>query len=232
MKDFVQQVPTYESAKYGYRVNGYQQIFKNMAQSFYEDIDKPIIIDKSRKWGTLYGVNMASVISEDVKIIFPIRPILEILASFVNLAEKNPDNFIDRDMRNEDFLPYSYRPINDARCDWLMNSNDQIDAALFGYALSQTDQYKDNFCLVEYEDLCRYPQGELNKIYDFLGLEHYEHNFLEIESKEKLNSGEFFGIPDIHRVGKEIEKSHTSPESVLSEYVIHKYGNALSSLKK
>jgi len=232
MKNYIQQVPTYESAKYGYRINGYQQVLRNMAQSFYEDIDKPIIIDKSREWCTLYSINMARVITDDVKIVFPIRPILEVLASFVNLAEKNPDNFIDRDMRNEDFWPYHYRPLSDARCDWLMNENKQIDAALFGYALSQSDEYKDMFCLVEYENLCNDPQSELNKIYDFLGVDRYEHDFSEIKSKEELNSGQFFGIPEIHHVGKQIEKSRTSPESVLSEYVINKYGNALSSLKK
>lgn len=231
MKDFIQGVPNYESVKYGYRVNGYQQVFKNMAQSFYEDIDKPIIIDKSRAWCTRYSIDLAQQIAGDVKIIFPTRPILEVLASFVNLAENNPDNFIDKSMRNDDFWPYYYRPINDARCDWLMHPNYQMDGALFGYALSQQEEYKNMFCLVEYEDLCADPQGELNKIYDFLGLDRYNHNFLEIESKEELHSGRFFGIPDIHRVGKSIEKSLTSPESVLSDYVLNKYGNALSSLK-
>lgn len=230
VKAFVQNSPSYESVKSGYREDVYQQVVSGMAQSFFEDIEKPIIIDKNRDWSTYYSFNLAKLITDDVKIIFPVRPVLEILASFIKLCHNNSGNYIDINMQNDDFWAYYFRPVDDARCDWLMRANSQMEVAMFGYMMSQKDEFKNNFHLVEYSDLCSNPQGELDKIYDFLGYERYAHQFENIVNKEPLNDAFVFGVPSLHHVRSKISVVSPKPESILSEYVIQKYGNSLTSL--
>ena len=53
-----------------------------MGQAFYDGVDKPIIVDKNRAWGTPYNLNLAALLNPDVRIITTVRPILEVLASF------------------------------------------------------------------------------------------------------------------------------------------------------
>lgn len=231
MNNLMAEIPNYESVTSGYRVHGYNQVVKNIVYSYYEDLPQKVIIDKSRQWCTLYGLELAKKITPDVKIIFPVRPILEVLASFIKLAESNSDNYIDRLMREQNFWPSHYRPINDARCDWLMKNEHPIDAALFGYSLSQKEEYKNMFHLVHYDNLCADPQEELNKIYSFLGIEKYNHNFENIDNKEVLDDKSVFGIPSLHVVRQQITKTSVRPEEILSEYVIEKYKNTMSSLE-
>lgn len=230
MSSLLKKTEKFESISTEYRIDAYEQVLRNIPHSYYEDLSQEVIIDKSRSWCTLEGIKMAQKINPDVKIIFTIRPILEILASFIRLAEKNSKSYIDKSLKDLDFSSYHYRPINDARCDLLMRNGTSIDNALFGYALSKKDEYRDMFHFVYYDDLCSDPQEELNKIYDFLGIDRYEHYFQNIENKEKLNDLFGFGIPSLHNVRKNISKISVAPEKVLSDYVIQKYGNAISSL--
>jgi sulfotransferase len=232
VKAFVQENPNHESVQSGYLDEIYPQVVYEMAQGFYKHIDKPTIIDKNRDWATPYSIHLAKMISENTKIIFQTRPILEILASFVTLARNNKGNYIDQNMQNEDFWSYYYRPIDDARCDWLMKSRSQIDVALFGYEISQRDEYKDIFHLIDYKDLCLDPQQELNKMYDFLGEERFSHQFEQIENNEPLNDAFVFGVPSLHWVRSKIDVLSPKPEDVLSDYVIEKYGNSMTSLVK
>lgn len=231
IKNFVQNHSSQESVMSGYKNNIVKDVVQGMAQSFYQDTDKTHVIDKNREWSTPYSIELAKLINPDVRIIFPVRPILEILTSFIKLASSNPNNYIDRNMANEDFWSFFYRPLNDARCDWLMRPNSQIDAALFGYKLANSPEHAHRFHLVDYQTLCENPQNTLNSIYTFLKVEPVVNNFVNITNKEKLNDGDVFGIPELHNVRSRIKIVAPEPESVLSAYVINKYGNVLTSLE-
>jgi sulfotransferase len=230
VKAFVQQNPNHESTRSGYLDEIYPQVVFEMAQGFYKHIEKPIVIDKNRDWATPYSIHLAKMVTENVKIIFQKRPILEVLASFVTLARNNKGNWIDENMINDDFWSYYYRPIDDARCDWLMKPHGQIDVALFGYEISQRKEYKNLFHIIEYKDLCSNPQEELNKMYEFLGEKRFTHDFEQIEDKEPLQDAFVFGVPSLHQIRSRIEITSPKPEDVLSDYVIQKYGNSITSL--
>jgi sulfotransferase len=223
MKNIESEYNNFESVRAGNRINSGQQILSGVGQLFYSDINKPFIIDKNRCWSIPYSMRLAQMISNPVKILFPYRKPIEILASFIRLAEKYPNNFIDRNMIQEDFLPYYYLPINDARCEWLMQSRNQISFGLFGLRLAQSKEYKDNIHIVEYDKLCKNPQEEINKIYNFLEIDLYNHNFNNIINIENQNDIAEYGIPNLHSVRNVISISKTNPEEILSEYILNKY---------
>jgi hypothetical protein len=183
-------------------------------------------INIDRKWGrddTLPEL----MHNGNPKIILTYRPILEVLASFVKLAEKYPaTNFIDRLMKEEDFPALSYRPINDARCDWLMRPYGAID--LTNTAFKNMAIHNEWFHLVTYNDLSSNTEDALFKIYDFLGIESFRHNLENIQQQNVSDDEEEFGIPTLHKIKPKIIKSDTKPEDVLSDYVIQKYSNAMN----
>lgn len=187
-------------------------------------------LNKDRKWGR--DDSIPYLISlEKPKVILTYRPILEVLASFINLANKYPKtNFIDKAMIQNDFPPLSYRPLNDARCDWLMRPYGVIDinnSAFKNYAI-----YQDWFHLVTYDDLCTNPNKVISKVYKFLEIEFYEHDLTHIPQSNNFDEGKELGIPTLHLVHPTIKKSTTNPSHILSDYVIQKYANAMDFFTK
>lgn len=219
-----------ESFKADYKKNSHINCVKEIPNSFYSDIEKPIVIDKNRMWGTPFHFNLAQLINPDTKIILTVRPILEILASIINLCNKNPNNNIDLSLQNEDFYSKYYKDLNDARCEYVMRAGGELDLALLSVANSLN--HPKNFHIVWYNNLTDNPQNELNKIYDFLGVKRHTHDLQNIKSVDKLNDVQAFGIHNLHKVKPKIEKSKTSPSESLSSYIINKYGSTLNFLPR
>ena len=189
-----------------------------------------IDLNKARYWGTDKSVQDLLKV-ENPKILVTYRPILEVLASFVKLAEQYPQvNFIDKLMLEEEFPALYYRPLNDARCDWLMRPYGAID--ITNSVFKNTVIHKEWFCLITYEDLSLKPEETIRRIYNFLEIEHYEHDFKNIPQGNNSEDEEEFGIPTLHTIRPQISRSSTKPEEVLSDYVIQKYSNAMDFFTK
>jgi sulfotransferase len=213
-----------ESHNAGFAPEGYKNIMAKLPDAFYEHIDKPYIIDKNRNWGTPDDLEVAKLFSDKIKIICPVRPILEILASFVWLAEKNPDNFIDRFVTN---YPVSqFRPKNDARCDALMAADHRIETNILSLASSLNPEHQDKFHFVAYADLISKPEKVIKAIYEFLEIPKFPHQFDNLKWSLMPNEASVYGIPNLHTIRSKIDKSKTKT-SILSEYVHKKYGHTL-----
>lgn len=208
----------------GFAPEGYQNIMAKLPYNFYEHIDKPYIIDKNRNWGTPENIEVAELFSDNVKIICPVRPILEILASFCNLADRNPNNFIDKFVR--DYPVSQFRPKNDARCDAMMAANHHIEMNILSIASSLDPRHKGKFHFIAYDDLLSKPEKVIDAIYDFLEIPKFKHDFSNIKGEIMPNEAAVYGIPDMHKVRSKITPSKTDT-SVLSEYVQKKYGHVL-----
>jgi len=74
------------------------------------------------------------------------------------------------------------------------------------------------------------PQETMNAIYDFLGLDRFEHNFNNIKSVDNHDDLAGYGMLGLHDVKKKLARPKTDPSELLSDYVIQKYGNALDFL--
>jgi sulfotransferase len=219
-----------ESWKSNLMQEGYQNTLDSLGNLLYSHIEKPIVIDKNRAWGTPGNQVVAESLNKNPKTILVLRPILEVLSSFVKLAEKNPDNFIDNNIANQDFFAKYYREINDVRCDYLMRSNGEIDQSIL--ALATLIQNPGTYHIVWYEDLIANPEKALAGIYQFLGIESFKHNLSNIRQLDKHNDASVFGIKDLHTISSSIKPSKTKPETILSDYVLSKYRNVLDFIPR
>jgi len=222
-----QEIQKSESFVCGYNPQGYFNVVKEIPNNFYANIDRKYIVDKNRTWGTPDYLQLLDAISSDVKIICPVRPILEILASFVRLAEQNPNNFIDALL---DEIPAgSYRARNDSRCDVLMAPNKQIEQNILSIASALIPEHASKFHFVVYSDLVNKPQETMFKIYEFLNLPNFQHNFNHLIWTPMPNEAEVYGIPNLHSIQPQLRPSQTDV-AILSDYVKTKYERTLDFL--
>jgi sulfotransferase len=201
-----------------------KEIFKNLIVNYYQNINKPIIIDREKAWGVGENLNLIKkYITPTPKIIFTTRPIVEILASFITLLPEH--SYIDMEMRNTRWWYKDYLTKDDNRCDYLMRPYGGIDQTLLTFNEIRKSENKNIFCLVKYDDLTNNPQDTMKNIYNFLELPDYKHDFNKIQKLEKDND-EVLGHPsNLHEVRPKLKKVSKDPKEVLSEYVINKYSN-------
>jgi sulfotransferase len=189
--------------------------------NYYKDVNKPVIIDREKAWGTPANLEIIKhFVNPKPKIIFTVRDILEIIASFIKMDA----DYLKRDSIEKNNYINNYRSQKDIICEHLMSSNGDIDKSLLSLASAFYPENKGMFHIVEYRDLVSNPEETMNKIYDFLEMPHYIHNFNKIEKLEK-DDDEGLGLPkDLHSIRKSLSKSSTDID-ILSDYIKHKYSN-------
>jgi len=78
--------------------------------------------------------------------------------------------------------------------------------------------------MVEYDDLMNSPQETMNKIYEFLEVDTYLHNFEHIDNTHRETEYQW-KLKDMHSVRRKLSKKSKRPEDVLSQEVLNKYKN-------
>lgn len=203
-------------------------VLRSFIDNYYFDVNKKYIIDKHHSWGTEYNISMIKALyTDNIKIICPVRNVLEILASYIRLIQENPNcvSFIDREIINSGVDLSNFKNINDVRCDWLMSEYGTVAAQLYSLEKCIDPDYKKYFHIVEYDKLVENPEKEILKIYNFLGISEYNHNYEKISYKSKSLDSEVYGVPDLHKIRSEIKKTSPKVEEVLSREMIEKYKN-------
>jgi len=196
-------------------------LFSSFLNTYYKEVEKPIVIEREKSWGTPANLNLIKkYVSPTPKILVTVRDILEIIASFVKM---NPQ-YLKNDVVNSGFFSTNYRSQKDNISEMVMAHNGDVDKALLSLASAFYPENKGMFHIVEYKDLVLQPEDTMNKIYDFLDLPHYKHNFNKIEKVEK-DDDEALGLPkNLHEIRKSLSQSSTNVD-ILSDYIQHKYSN-------
>lgn len=192
--------------------------------SYYSDKLEPIIFDKSREWSIQEHFNvLLRNMNENPKVILTVRNITDILASFIYMIHQNPGtpSFIDNEIQARQEFNF-YRPIDDIRCDHLMRPKGLIDNALYGIAFAMLEENREYFHIVEYEDLANNTHQTVKGIYEFLGLDAYNHDYSNIVNIAPEDD-RVYGLKGLHDVRPEISRRQINKEEVLSPYVLNKY---------
>jgi sulfotransferase len=193
-------------------------------EGYYSDQKEPIIIDKSREWSIQehFGVLLRNL-PYDPKVIITVRDIRDILASFIHMVSENPEtpSFIDQEIQARQEFNF-YREINDIRCDHLMRPKGLIDNVLYGIAYAMLEENREYFHVVEYEDIVSNTQETLDKIYEFLELESFDHDLSDIVNIAPEDD-RVYGLQGMHDVRSSISPRKLPTEEILSPYVVNKY---------
>ena len=195
------------------------KVLSSIPNNYYFNTPGNIIVDKSRGWVNQIE-HIKDYITKEPKIICPVRDIHDIISSFLYLIQKSSTtSFIDKGLIERN-IPIT----NDNRADYLMSSEGSI--GLCYHALSEAyrkgnDKY---LLLVDYDDLIKNPQQQLNRIYEFLEIPKFTHNFDSVRTKEDENDS-VYQLENMHTVRDKVEKIHRDNTKFLSKYILNKYKN-------
>jgi sulfotransferase len=224
------QITSSEGYRAGLLFPNFEAAIKGLPSTFYSPIKKKIVIDKNRGWGTPYNFqNLSPYLNPDGKVILTLRPILEVLASFVRVAKATENQTGKLPYLDDSLWVSHYREPVDALVDNLMKPNGEIDRAIYSIA-NLLKNYGDRVYVVWFDNLIESPQKTLNGISDFLGVNRFEYNFQNIKEVDKHDDLSGYGMVGLHDIKSELKNPNTKPADYLSDYVINKYKNALDFL--
>jgi sulfotransferase len=204
-----------------------RKIIASIIDNFYSDVDRPVVIDKNRSW-----VNRPEYISgylgQEPKIICPVRNIDEILTSFIMLQRRNGYvsesgriNFID-EMLVKNNIPLT----DDNRCEFIASPDGILGQSYHGLRDALTKGYSKHMYFVEYADLVNDPQGTMKKLYEFLELPEFEHDFSNLKNLHEEKDAEVYGLEDMHHVRSAVANTAPRPQDILSEATLNKCNGA------
>jgi len=197
-----------------------KNLISSVIDFYYADIDKPVVFEKNRSW-----VNRMEYISgyfgiQTPKVIYPVRDVAEILASFISMIKRNPHivnerlNFIDQS------LVQSGIPLNDEnRCKAIAGPG-ILGQSFDGLRKALAEGYRANIHFVEYKDLVNNPRETMKKIYEFLGEPEYHHDFKNLKNVHQEDDARIYGFTDMHEVRPEVKSVALPPEDVLPASVL------------
>lgn len=191
-----------------------KRVMSSIIESFH-DTNKPIIIDKHRGWPA--AIDQITREYKKPKIICTNRSVPEVITSFIQLIKNNNtlNNYVDKTLRSNR-VPIS---INN-RADYLFNDyvNPPREAII-----SALEKHKECIHIVEYNDMINFPQETMNKIYEFIEIESFNHNFNEIENTCREEKDDAWGMENLHNIRSKLQKTSTPPEEVLGKELTEYY---------
>ncbi len=179
------------------------RLYRSMVDAFYpQDRECPIVFDKHRGWPRAVDA-IREYLDPNPRIVCTVRPIADILASYLTLADRDPNNFIDAHLRRD-----GKEITNEARA-WLLWTfylKTSYECLTVGLRL-----YRESLLLVDYDSLVYEPQRTLGRVYDFCGMEPFEHDFEDIENTCAEAKDEAWGLKDLHTIRPRIGKESFDP---------------------
>lgn len=171
-----------------------QMVMRGVIQGYFAHVDGRVCFDKNRGWPVSFELmNWVYGGQAEVKAIVCVRDLRDVLASFEKLYQKSyfksslPEHATA--LSRAKFVLRPDKPVG-------LAMNTVRDAALRGW--------RDQMLFVEYDALCRTPQAELDKIYQFIDEERFDHDPAHVEqvTQEDDSVHGFDGLHDIRPVVK------------------------------
>lgn len=182
------------------KFNVVNELIRAIPHIYYNNINKPIVIDKCRSWTLPDNINMLyTYISKKPKVIVLERPLIDIVKSFVALRLKNNWKGDPEDGLLDEWSEPIIRSFNGLK--WAKENNNG------------------EFIFIKYDDLINDTKNEINHIYEFCELDLFEHNLNNIINKNPEND-EVYGLIGQHDIRPIISKRHLDVK--LSNNIINK----------
>jgi len=193
-----------------YTENRRKNVLLGLLESFYKDIDKDIIFDTGRNWGTLSHV-LSSIIN--TKMIVCVRDIPSILNSFEKLYQKQPLT-----------ISKIYDTINTSnvytRTDGLMREDKTVGQSLIALKELLLNQHLP-YLILEYDYFVKEPYKTMIAIEQFLNLPKFNYVFSNIENTFE-DYDKSIGATSLHYIRNTISKEE---KIVLPKDLIENYSN-------
>jgi len=190
-------------------------VLDSIFDTYYKDWPQKYIIDRGPVMTPGNFMLMQNHFKRPLKIIIILRDLMDVLASYIKWFENEPTAFPNK---------YGHTTI-EQKLSMLMNKDGAIAKDL--EAIKNSFNYPEICHYLRYDDLVNQPEIEINKIYDFLEISRFNHNFKSL-NQFKIND---IGYDDtvvgnkMHTIREEIRKENNPYKSMIPQRIIDKYGH-------
>ncbi len=176
-------------------------------ESYFNSItDKKYIIDKSRGWGIHY--NFLDSFYPEPKIICMIRDLRDIFASMEKNFRKNTHK--DSGIVNHAAL---LGTTTEKRID-IWAGGQPVGLAIERLSQIIREGINKKILFVKFEDLTKDPETQINRIYDYLEVPRFKHDFQNIQ-QITVEDDEVYGIWGDHKIRQKVEEVKSVANEIL-----------------
>ena len=192
-------------------------IMRGIMTGAYQHVEADkIVVEKDRGWATDIS-KLSKIIQDKPKIIATVRPVEEIISSFILLSKKiGRKSKIDDEVRS---LNRDMDNCNRARIIWEKYIYPSWKTFKIGYEYDPSC-----FLLLNYEDTTSNPQEVINKISSFLEVDNFEVKTSGLYNPRPEND-EVYGLPGLHHVRGELKRTSPPAVEVLGEELCNIWRN-------
>jgi sulfotransferase len=188
---------------------GFKGFCKEGMLGYYNAItDKKYVMDKSRGWGSYRG--FLNEFYPNPKVICMVRNLKDVVASYEKIFRKTQLRLdpIKNDADARGTTIYK-------RIDEWMDGRNTIGRAVERILGIITEGYDDKILFVRAEDLCLYPNTEMTRIYDYLEIPHFEHDFDNIKQITYEDDNVYGLSKDLHLIKPKLQLKPSDADSVI-----------------
>ena len=198
---------------------GFKSYCKNGLEGFFNGItEKPYVMDKSRGWGIHY--NFLNSFYPNPKIVCMVRDLRGVYSSMEKNFRKN--QHLDSGIVNHSQMKGT---TTEKRVD-IWASNQPVGLAIERIHQIIREGIDKKMLFIRFEDFCQNPEQEMIKIYNYLELPKYKHDFNNVEQLTQEDDS-VYGIYGDHKIKKEIKPLKRDYEEVLGNnlcnFILEKY---------
>jgi sulfotransferase len=174
--------------------------------------DKPYVMDKSRGWGVHFDL-LNMIFGEEPKIICLVRDLRQILSSMEKKFRQNPDKY--RPIENHSNLTGT----TTFKRAMLALQNAPVGLAMDRLVEVHQRGWDKKILFLRFEDLTAQPAETLQKVYTYLGVPEFKHNFDKVPQVTQEDD-QVFGIPGLHEIRPKVEPLPNDYLDVLGRDVV------------
>lgn len=199
---------------------GKDAVMRPILQNYYSIVDRPVIFDKSRGWGGYMELG-EHILGRKMKMIVPVRKITDILGSFERLWRTQSHEW---QFPQEKSHYFEWQTV-EGRADVWMKNDQPVGIAYNRIRDALSRGFRDRMHFVEFEDLTCSPRETIQKVYEFLGEEPFEHDFVNVE-QTTAEDDDIHGIPGLHIIRPKVQPVIRDVQSIIGAESYKRYSNA------
>ena len=172
--------------------------------------DKPYLMIKSRGWGVYR--DFLNWFYPNPKIICMVRNLKDVVSSYEKIYRKNPQ--VHDPIRNDSNAKGT--TIHKRVDEWMHPTN------TIGRAVERIFEmirlgYDDKILFVRAEDLCLYPETEMTRIYQYLEIPYYQHDFDNIQQITEEDDAVYGLSKDLHTIRPKLEMKPSDADAIMGK---------------
>ena len=165
-----------------------QNVFVNLFETFYGHRDEEVIIERS-SWTTPFNYQVLDqYCPNDVKILILVRPVVDVIKSYLKICEKSPLFYINQQYN---FIDEStlYKSEIETKVDLILQKEGEVDRNLYSMKWLIDNNYTDSVRVLDYDTFISDPKKYIKHLYEWYDIPKYDHTY------EDLNQVGVYGVP-------------------------------------